>query len=151
LKYGDIIIASKWHPKSEVNIPLIRRILSHGFNVLVKLLTGLRLGDTQTGLKAMRRHAAKRMASSLAVKRYAFDVELLTLANLYGFKIIELPVVLKLQGLFNFREVWRMFLDLLGIVYRFRIIKYYQRITDSSEPESLGSSCSVIWPPHNSN
>jgi glycosyltransferase involved in cell wall biosynthesis len=127
LKQGDLVIASKWHPQSCVEIPLFRKFLSHGFNVLVKLLTGLRLGDTQTGLKAISRKAVNIIVSRLAVKRYAFDVELLTLANLYNLKIIELPVNIQMSGLFSIREVWKMFIDLLGITYRLRIIKYYQR------------------------
>ena len=57
--HGDIVIASKWHPDSVVSMPLARRILSHGFNVLVRLLTGAKLKDTQVGLKAMRKSAFK--------------------------------------------------------------------------------------------
>jgi glycosyltransferase involved in cell wall biosynthesis len=127
LRCGDMVIASKWHPESSVDIPLIRRVLSHGFNVLVKILTGLRLSDTQTGLKAIRRSAFVNVFPRLAVKRYAFDVELLVLADLLGLKVVELPINIRLRGLFSFREVWRMFLDLLGITYRLRIIRWYQR------------------------
>jgi dolichol-phosphate mannosyltransferase len=126
LRCGDIVIASKWHPESSVDIPLIRRVLSHGFNVLVKLLTGLRLSDTQTGLKAIRRSAFVNVFPRLTVKRYAFDVELLVLADLLGLKVVELPINIRLRGLFSFREVWRMFLDLLGITYRLRVTRWYQ-------------------------
>ena len=35
LKYGDIVIASKWHPDSTVQTPLMRKIMSRGFNALV--------------------------------------------------------------------------------------------------------------------
>ena len=127
LKHGDIVIASKWHPKSNVEIPLIRRLLSHAFNVLVRLLTGVGLNDTQTGLKAVRRKALKRVFSSLAVKRYAYDVELLTLAKLNGLRVVELPVNLRIRGLFKPNQVWGMFVDLLGITYRLRVLRWYQR------------------------
>jgi len=131
LEQGDIVIASKWHPQSRVKIPLIRRILSHGFNVLVKLLTGIRLRDTQTGLKAVRRKTLENVFSRLTVKRFAFDVELLAIANLYGLKIIELPVDIHMKhGSFSFREVWRILIDLLGITYRLRILKWYQRLEE---------------------
>lgn len=125
LKHGDIVIASKWHPQSSVEIPLMRRFLSHSFNVLVKLLTGIKVKDTQTGLKAVRRKRLESIFSKLAVKRYAFDVELLAVANLHSFKIVELPVNIRMRGLFNPAEIWRMFVDLLGITYRLRIIKCY--------------------------
>jgi len=127
LKDADIVVASKRHPQSKVDIPLIRRIFSYGFNVLVKLLVGLRLSDTQTGLKAVRRSALVGVFPKLTVKRYAFDVELLALANLFGLKIVELPINVRLRNLLSVQEVWRMFLDLLGITYRLRVLKWYQR------------------------
>jgi glycosyltransferase involved in cell wall biosynthesis len=126
LKHGDIVTASKWHPQSSVEEPLMRKFLSHGFNVLVKILTGTNIRDTQTGLKAFKRKALEKVFSKLAVKRYAFDAELLAVASLYGIKIIELPVNLRVQGVFNLRESFRMFIDLLGITYRLRVRKSYQ-------------------------
>ena len=127
LQHGDIVIASKWHPKSVVEMPRVRRILSNGFNILVRLMTGTKLRDTQAGLKAIRKSAFKDVFPRLAVKRYAFDVELLTVALLHGLRIVEMPVNLKMRGLFSFREIWKMFLDLLGIAYRLRVIRWYQR------------------------
>ena len=124
---GDVVVASKWHPESVVEIPFMRRILSRGFNVLVRLLTGVKLKDTQTGLKAIRRKAFENAFPRLSVKRYAFDVELLTVANLYGLKVVEMPVNLRMRALFSLREVWRMFVDLLGITYRLRVLRWYQR------------------------
>ena len=127
LRHGDIVIASKWHPESIVEMPLIRRILGHGFNVLVRLMTGVKLKDTQTGLKAIKRKAFEEVFSRLAVKRYAFDVELLAVANLYGLKVVELPVNIRMRGSFNPKDVWKMFIDLLGIAYRLRVLRWYQR------------------------
>jgi glycosyltransferase involved in cell wall biosynthesis len=127
LQRGDIVIASKWHPQSVVEMPLLRKILSHGFNVLVRLMTGAKLRDTQAGLKAMKKSAFKDIFPRLSVKRYAFDVELLTVANLYGLNVVEMPVTLQMRALFSFSEAWRMFLDLLGITYRLRVVRWYQR------------------------
>jgi glycosyltransferase involved in cell wall biosynthesis len=127
LQHGDIAIASKWHPESTVEMPLARRILGHGFNILVRLMTGVKSRDTQTGLKAVKRKAFEDVFKRLAVKRYAFDVELLAVANLYGLKVVELPVNIKMRSLFNPKDVWRMFMDLLGITYRLRVLRWYQR------------------------
>jgi len=52
---GDIVIASKWHPKSHAEIPIMRKVLSLRFRSLVNMLTGLRVSDTQSGMKAFRR------------------------------------------------------------------------------------------------
>jgi dolichol-phosphate mannosyltransferase len=127
LKHGDIVIASKRHDNSRVEVPVSRRILSEGFNGLVRLLTGVPLKDTQSGLKAMRKSAFNNIFPRLAVKRYAFDVELLSVAHLYGLKVIELPINIKLDAKFKPQEMWHMLLDLLGIAYRLRVIHWYQR------------------------
>ena len=127
LERGDIVIASKWHPDSVVDMPFVRRFLGVGFHVLVRLLTGVKLRDTQAGLKALRKSAFVDIFPRLAVKRYAFDVELLALANLYGLKVVEMPVNIKMTSLFSVKDVLRMFVDLLGIAYRLRVIRWYQR------------------------
>jgi glycosyltransferase involved in cell wall biosynthesis len=127
LKHGDIVIASKRHMDSRVEVPVSRRIFSEVFNGMVRFLTGVPLKDTQSGLKAMRKSAFIDVFPRLAVKRYAFDVELLVVANLYGLKVVEMPVSIKLDAKFKPREMVHMFVDLLGIAYRLRVIHWYQR------------------------
>ena len=105
LKYGDIVIASKRHRDSRVEVPVSRRILSKVFNGMVRFLTGVPLKDTQSGLKAMRKSAFIDVFPRLAVKRYAFDVELLAVANLYGLKVVEMPVNIKLDAKFKPKEM----------------------------------------------
>jgi glycosyltransferase involved in cell wall biosynthesis len=139
LENGDIAIASKWHPDSVVDIPVARRMLSHSFNVLVKILTGVQFKDTQAGLKAMRREAFVNIFPKLSVKRYAFDVELLAVARINKLRIVELPTHLTIKSLFSIKDVARMMLDLLGVAYRLRITHWYQRpITHQKrEPQDL--------------
>jgi glycosyltransferase involved in cell wall biosynthesis len=127
LENADIVIATKWHNDSAVSMPLSRKMLSRTFNVLVRILIGFNLKDTQVGLKVMKRSAVDKIFPRLAVKRYAFDVELLTLAHIYDLKIVELPVKLKIASSFKPKDAWHMFIDLLGIAYRLRIIRWYQR------------------------
>lgn len=126
LEFGDIAIGSKYHPESIVEIPLLRRFLSNGFNVLSRLLTGVKASDTQVGIKAIRRDVFFEIFKCLSVKRYAFDVELLVLAGACGLKVVELPVKLKIADKFKIFDIWHMALDLLGIAYRLRIKKHYQ-------------------------
>jgi glycosyltransferase involved in cell wall biosynthesis len=127
LEHGDIVIASKWHPDSVVSMTLTRRILSHGFNVLVRILTGAKLKDTQVGLKVMRKSAFVNIFPRLCVKRYAFDVELLAVASLYGLRIVQMPAQIRIREPFRLKEVFKMFQDLLGIAYRLRVLHWYQR------------------------
>jgi dolichyl-phosphate beta-glucosyltransferase len=127
LKQGDIVVASKWHPNSVVEMPVSRKILSHGFHILVRVFAGVKIRDTQAGLKVMKKNAFVKVVSRLAVKRYAFDVELLAVADLYGLKIVEMPTQMKIERQFDLKELLRMFMDLLGIAYRLRITHWYQR------------------------
>lgn len=124
LKNVEMVIASKWHPQSKVQMRSIRKFFSRSFNVLVRLLTGTKMKDTQTGLKAVNKDALEKTFSKLTVKRYAYDVELLTVANRNGVAAVELPVYLKMPKLFKFKDVFRMFVDLLGIAYRLKIRRY---------------------------
>jgi glycosyltransferase involved in cell wall biosynthesis len=127
LRNNDVALASKWHPDSRVSTPIMRRLLSHAFNRLVMLLTGLRVSDTQTGFKAFRREALASVMSLVSVKHYAFSVELLVVAKLLNLRIIELPIKIHLNSLFSARHIFRMFVDLLGITYRLRVIHWYQK------------------------
>jgi dolichol-phosphate mannosyltransferase len=127
LKDADLVIASKRHPKSKIETHFSRKLLSYGFNVIVRLLVGMDIKDTQTGLKAVRKSALQQVFPLLSVKRYAFDVELIAVSKLLNLRIVELPVKLRLTKGFKIKEILRMLLDVLGIAYRLRIAKYYQR------------------------
>jgi glycosyltransferase involved in cell wall biosynthesis len=127
LASADFVIGSKRHRLSTVRTPAGRRFLSLGFNVLERLLTGVKATDTQAGLKAARSTALYQVLPLLSVKRYAFDAELLAVASLFDFKIKELPVNIDLKATFSARQVFRMFIDLLGIAYRLRIRHWYQK------------------------
>ena len=127
LKAADIVIGSKRHPLSVVEAPVVRRFLSLGFNVLERLLIGVRASDTQAGLKAARSTVLYKILPLLSVKKYAFDAELLAVASLLDLRLRELPVYIHLRARFSARQVFRMLIDLLGISYRLRIKKWYQK------------------------
>ncbi len=128
LKAGaDIVIGSKRHPLSSVQTPTMRKFLSLGFNILERLLTGVRASDTQAGLKAARSAALYKVLPLLSVKKYAFDAELLAVASLLNYRIVELPVNIRLRATFNMKHVFRMMIDLLGIAYRLRVKRWYQK------------------------
>lgn len=136
LENADVAIGSKWHPQSKVETPLARRILSRGFYALAKLLVGIKVSDTQAGLKAFRRGALEKLVRAQFVKRYSFDVELLAIASLLKLKVVELPVNMTLKSGFKLRAVARMLVDLLGIAYRLRVKRLYQRLLTENHANS---------------
>ena len=127
LRHEDLAIGSKRHPNSRVESPAERKLLSACFNYLARFLTGIKYSDTQSGLKAFRTSSLKRIMPLVSVKRYAFDVEILTVASLLKMKVVEMPVRIQLSARFRVRSVLRMLVDLLGITYRLRIKRWYQR------------------------
>ncbi|MEN8240052.1 MAG: glycosyltransferase family 2 protein [Actinomycetota bacterium] len=91
---ADGVIGSKVHPDSVVEYPWLRRVLSRVFRLLTRLLVGLDLGDTQTGMKAFRRDVMADVASQCDSEGFAFDLELLCRLNDQGARIVEAPVIL---------------------------------------------------------
>lgn len=137
--HASIVVGSKRHPDSRIDYPLQRRFLSKGYQLLIRLLFGLEIRDTQTGIKAFRREVLEAVLPTGLVKRYAFDAELLILAHRLGYRILEEPIQMdswdKIGSAVNPREVVRMFLDTLGIFFRLHITRYYDQ---THPPEVLG-------------
>ncbi len=123
----DLVIASKRHPLSKYDAPASRKFLSRAFNLVVRVLTGIKIKDTQAGLKAGNGPALRAIFKLMLVKRYAFDVELLTIASLLKMQIREMPVEIDLDRKFKVRDIARMFVDVLAISYRHRMKRWYQK------------------------
>lgn len=132
---ADIIVGSKRHPVSKVNYPFHRRVISFGYQVIIHLLFGFKITDTQVGLKIYRREVLEKVLPRLLVKQFAFDVEILAVAHRLGFKrIYEAPVELDFTGKSSvssmttmdfWRLIFKTFMDTLAIFYRLRILHYY--------------------------
>jgi glycosyltransferase involved in cell wall biosynthesis len=72
--------------------PLHRKVLGNSFNGAVRLLTGLRLRDTQNGFKLFPTPVAKRLVAEQTCPGFAFDVELLMRADQAGLRVAEVPI-----------------------------------------------------------
>ena len=136
---ADIVIGSKRHPKSIIDYPLSRRIASRVYYGIVQLLTGLPVTDTQVGMKLFRREALQFAFDRMLVKRFAFDVELLSIAHNAGYKIAEAPVKMEFGskfGALSLGNVKSVLTDTLAIFYRLRLMRYYQhvKLADMSDP-----------------
>jgi glycosyltransferase involved in cell wall biosynthesis len=125
---ADILIGSKRHPVSRVNYPPTRRLYSFGYQMLVRILFGLKVKDTQVGLKLFKREVLKKVLPRLLVKKYAFDIEILSIANYLGFKrIFEGPIELdyRFSSSIEPKTIFWMLWDTLAVFYRLKILHYY--------------------------
>jgi dolichyl-phosphate beta-glucosyltransferase len=71
---------------------VLRGLLAAGFRLLVNVTCVSGVTDTQAGFKLLTRDAAVRLFPLLHVERWAFDVELLFLAQRSGIPIVQVPI-----------------------------------------------------------
>ncbi|MCX7920366.1 MAG: glycosyltransferase family 2 protein [bacterium] len=138
-QHADVVIGSKRHPQSKLDYPLKRRIVSAVYFFLVKLLFGLPIRDTQTGLKLFKRNVLDEVMPVLLVKRFAFDLELLANIHHFGYTIAESPVIVnyrgKMRAHIGLRAIWQTWFETMAVFYRMHILKYYD--TKKSEIRNL--------------
>lgn len=130
LRSGDVdmVLGSKRHLDSQVEYPLLRRLYSWGFQQLVRLLFDLRIRDTQTGIKVLRREVLEAVLPLMVEQRFAFDLELLVVANRLGFdRFAELPVRIERHfgSTISARAVAGILTDTFSIWWRLRVTHQY--------------------------
>jgi glycosyltransferase involved in cell wall biosynthesis len=131
---ADVIIGSKLHPVSQVDYPFFRKVLSWGYRSLIRMLFGLRIRDSQVGLKLFKKEVVKDVFPRILVKNYAFDIEVLAVAHARGFtRIYEGPVRLNFNQKSSItpENFWKivgfMLWDTMAVFYRLKILQYYNK------------------------
>ncbi|MBU2577910.1 glycosyltransferase [Patescibacteria group bacterium] len=128
---SDVIVGSIRHSASKViGYPLKRRLFSVGYHLLTRLLFGLRITDSQRGIKIFKREVLEKVLPRMMVKKFAFDIEMLSVAYHLGFKKIhDGPVEMDARKFkyssINHTTVISMFIDTVAIFYRLNLLKYY--------------------------
>lgn len=69
-----------------------RRLIGHVFASLVSALLGIQIHDSQCGLKLVPRGAYERIAPSMIIRGFAFDVELMASLHDIGVPFREIPI-----------------------------------------------------------
>ncbi len=93
LDHAQVAIGSRHTPGAAVSGVTPSSDASHRlFNQLARTATGLSYGDFQCGFKAFRGPAGKLLLHLARERGYAFDVEVLALADRIGYRVRELPV-----------------------------------------------------------
>jgi len=88
----DGIIGSRWIKGAKIKREkILRRILSRGFNFLVRSFLFLPYQDTQCGAKLFKRRGIEKIIERIKSTRWAFDPNLLYLLKMEGFKVKEHP------------------------------------------------------------
>lgn len=104
----------------EVHQPAFREYSGRFFNIVMRLVTGLRFRDTQCGFKLFRADAARAVFSRQKQDGFSFDVEDLVIAEKLGLRVIDVPVrwrnaegtkVSFAQGLKTFADLVRIRAD----------------------------------------
>jgi len=99
--------------------PWIRNmILGEGFKLYRKLIIGLwGIEDTQCGFKCFSKKATEEIFPKCRISRFAFDPEILVIAQKMGYKMKEIPVYWKndLESKVKFKSILSMALDLIKI------------------------------------
>jgi len=90
----QVLLGSRQHPQSRIERrqTFLRQSMGRAFNRILRSLSLLPFRDTQCGFKAFRRDAAREIFALQTIDGFAFDVEVLLLAQSLGFRIVELPV-----------------------------------------------------------
>lgn len=132
---ADIVIGSKMHPDSQVEYPFMRKVMSTGYYWFLKALFGLKLKDTQTGIKLFRTASVQPILKVMRTSRFSFDIELLAIATKKGLVIKEMPVVVNFsrnksdRSKIRFSSIMEMVRDSI------RIRMYVSKLKVSSKEE----------------
>ncbi len=115
----DVAIASREaHGAERIGEPYYRHFVGRIYNGLIRLLALPGLQDTQCGFKCFRGLVAKDLFRRQTRTGWSFDVEILFIARLLGYKVVEIPI----SWYFNpqskisvVRDSFKMGIDILTI------------------------------------
>lgn len=87
----DLVIGSKRDPESEDMRPMIRRLATRVFNLLLRAVLGSKVSDTH-GMKGFRKGLVEDLVGDVVSTQDLFDTELVVRAERAGYEIVEVPV-----------------------------------------------------------
>lgn len=89
----DVAIGSREAPGAvRYDEPEYRHLMGRVFNFIVKVLAVPGFQDTQCGFKCFRREPGLDLFASQTIDGWAFDVELLYIAQRRGYEVVEVPI-----------------------------------------------------------
>lgn len=117
----EIVIASRFVPGLRVTKKVLwyRILMEKAFRLIrMAIINNYDVRDTQCGFKVFTREAAMKVFPLMTIKRFAFDAEIIFIAELFKYKIKELPITLQNPRRSHIRIIndsLNMFFDLIKI------------------------------------
>jgi glycosyltransferase involved in cell wall biosynthesis len=133
---ADVAIGSRWM-NAELQTerqPLHRQLFGRLFNVILRVVLGLKYKDTQCGFKAFTARAAGAIFPLQTIERWSFDPELIFLAQKQGLRVVEVAVEWghdEKTTISPLRDGTRMLFEVLKIRWNAITGKYSQPRTGS--------------------
>lgn len=124
----DVVIGSRKGKRE--GAPILRRFMARGFMLLRTIVLGLKdISDTQCGFKAFRRNVSRDIFQHLSLYgkqktvtgsmvTSGFDIEVLFLAKVLGYKIKEIPVewhYVETRRVNPIKDSWEGLMDIVHI------------------------------------
>ena len=89
----EVVIGSREAPGAHrVGEPIYRHLVGRVFNLMIRIFALPGLHDTQCGFKCFKSQAAEVLFQKQTLKGWSFDVEVLFIARLLGYKVNEIPI-----------------------------------------------------------
>lgn len=84
-----MVVGSRKHLEEEAKVErkVHRKFISAVFGFIKGVVCGVKTSDTQCGFKLFTRESSKMLFNALHIERWAFDIELFVLSNIYGVSI----------------------------------------------------------------
>jgi dolichyl-phosphate beta-glucosyltransferase len=91
---ADVAVGSRAARGADVALhqPFYREMMGKIFNKIARTLTFGKIKDSQCGFKLFRREAAKKLFALSRIDGFAFDAEIIFLAQKKGYSVVEVPV-----------------------------------------------------------
>lgn len=132
-----IIIGSRGLDRSYIkkHQPFYRELMGIFFNFLVQLFFLPGIYDTQCGFKLFKKNVAKEIFKEIKLKGFSYDVEVLILAKIKGYRIKEVPVIWEHMGKSKVKISKAPFLMLLELIFLYQ--SYHSQLK-ALKPSSHG-------------
>lgn len=90
---AGIAIGSRFHEESIVERSWMRKVVSRGYRMALRLFFWTKVNDVPCGFKAASAEAVEKIVPEIRNDHWFFDTELVIRAEKAGYRIVEVPVI----------------------------------------------------------